>query len=122
MIALLALTICITGTLSQYDQRPTDEVLRNRTTPGDTAYTLPDTWRTVDGFMAVQSCSDIGTIYTVSWRGHTARLMAFDCPGDATTRRWMKRGNIVAELDWYTARAWGAFPRRGLRGAVVCHE
>lgn len=70
---LIIAAICITGTLSQYAQGPTDAVLRNRTTPGRTAYTLPAE-RDVDGYIAGPRCDEIGQVWTVHYQGHTARL------------------------------------------------
>jgi putative component of toxin-antitoxin plasmid stabilization module len=118
---MLVITACIVGLLSQYAQGPTDAVLRNRSTPGRTAYTLPVDRRGVDGYIASMRCSDIGQVWRVHWQGHTARLMVFDCAGDSRTRAWMRRGNVLGEIDANVARAWGVVGK-ALRGAVVCEE
>ena len=117
---VVALTVCITGTLSQYDQGPTDQTLINRTTPGRTAHTLPANWREVEGYIASPHCADIGQVWSVTWRTHTARLMVFDCAGNRSGRAWMRRNTILGEIDYYLARLWHAQPRRGLTDAVVC--
>jgi hypothetical protein len=110
---------CVVGVFSQYAQRPTDQVLWNRSIPGRTAYTLPVEREGIDGYLAVAECERIGEVVTVSWRGRTERLMVFDCAGDGRTRSWMKRGNILGELDYYTAKRWGVLGR-GVPGAWLC--
>jgi len=121
-LVVLGSTTCTTGTLSQYDRRPTDQVLINRTITGRTAYTLPAGWQAVDGYIAERDCSNIGKIRHVYWRGRYARLMVFDCAGSQTARQWMDRNHILGEIDYYTARRWGALPQRGLTKATVCHD
>jgi hypothetical protein len=121
-LLLIVSANCTTGTLSQYDRRPTDQVLYNRTIPGRTAHTLPDGWQEVDGYIAERDCANIGQIRHVYWRGHSARLMVFDCAGSQAARHWMDRGNILGEIDYYTAQRWGARPQRGLTKAMVCHH
>lgn len=81
---------------------------------------LPEDRQGVDGYIAALSCRDIGQVWTVHWQGRTARLMVYDCAGDARTRAWMQRGNVLGEVDYYTARDWGIVGR-AVEG-VVCRD
>ena len=119
IIALIVAVACYTGTLSQYDRPPTDMVLDNRSVFGQTAYTLPENHEGVSGYIAVYDCEWIGQVVTVSWSNHVERLMVFDCAGDDETRQWMKRENVIGEVDFYTAQRWGML-RRGIPGATLC--
>ena len=119
ILALIVALACYTGTLSQYDRTPTDEVLYNRSVFGQTAYTLPEDHGGVTGYIAVYDCEWIGQVVTVSWSNHVERLMVFDCAGDDETRQWMKRGNVIGEVDFYTAQRWGML-KRGIPGATLC--
>jgi hypothetical protein len=119
IIALIVAVACYTGTLSQYDRSPTEMVLDNRSVVGQTAYTLPENHAGVSGYIAVYDCEWIGQVVTVSWANHVERLMVFDCAGDDETRQWMKRGNVIGEVDFYTARRWGML-RQGIQGATLC--
>lgn len=121
LLLLLPPAPCQTGTLSQYALRPTLEVIRNRSVPGRTAYTLPADWRKYDGLLAVKDCADLGKVYRVTWRGHTGRFLAFDCSGSQATAHWMVRHGIVGEVDYWTALDWGMIGK-GLRGAMVCPD
>jgi hypothetical protein len=119
LMALIVALACYTGTLSQYDQSPTDMVLDNRSVFGRTAYTLPEDHEDVSGYIAVYDCEWIGQVVTVRWSNRVERLMVFDCAGDDETRQWMKQRNVVGEVDFYTARRWGML-KRGIPGATVC--
>ena len=118
---LLSLSLCTTGTLSQYSERPTLEVIANRSVVGRAAYTLPDNWREYDGLIAVKDCADLGNVYHIYWQGHYARVLAFDCSGHASTKAWMTRNGVLGELDFYTARRWNMLGK-GMRGALMCRE
>lgn len=118
---LISSALCLTGALSQYAEPPTLAVIHNRLTPGRTAWDLPADWRSYDGLIAVKDCQDLGTVYTVTWQGHTARMLAYDCAGDPGTRAWMTKGHVIGEIDYYTAQRWGVVGR-GLRGALMCRE
>jgi hypothetical protein len=119
IIMLIFAVACSTGTLSQYDQASTDMVLYNRSVFGQTSYTLPDNREGVTGYIAVYDCERIGQVVTVSWANHAERLMVFDCAGDDITRLWMKQGNIIGEVDFYTAQRWGMLGL-GMYGATLC--
>jgi hypothetical protein len=119
ILMLIFAVACSMGTLSQYDQVSTDRVLYNRSAFGQTAYTLPDKREGVTGYIAVYDCERIGQVVTVSWSNHVERLMVFDCAGDEVTRLWMKQGNVIGEVDFYTARRWGMLGL-GMEGATLC--
>lgn len=118
-VMLLASGDCEQGTLSQYAERPTLEVISNRSVPGRTAYTLPDDWQRYDGLIAVESCTDLGRSYHVVWGEYSGVFLAFDCSGHVETSRWMKRNRILGEVDFYTAREWGSIGR-GMKNAIMC--
>jgi hypothetical protein len=119
IIALIVALACSLGTLSQYDQPSTDEVLANRSVSGRTAYLLPDKRDGVTGYIAVYECERIGEVVTVSWSDHVEKLMVFDCAGDDETRHWMKQENVIGEVDYYTARRWDMLGR-AMPDAILC--
>jgi|GEM_PF-1858872 hypothetical protein len=119
IIALIVAVACSMGTLSQYDQVSTDMVLHNRSVSGVTAYALPESREGVTGYIAVYECERIGQIVTVSWSNHVERLMVFDCAGDDETRQWMKRWNVIGEVDFYTTQRWGMLGL-AMQGATLC--
>jgi hypothetical protein len=119
IITLIVAVACSMGTLSQYDQPSTDEVLHNRSVSGRTAYLLPDKHEDVTGYIAVYECERIGEVVTVSWSDRVETLMVFDCAGDDETRQWMKRWNVIGEVDYYTARRWGMLGQ-AIPGATIC--
>jgi hypothetical protein len=119
IIALIMAVACSMGTLSQYDRPSTDEVLLNRSVFGQTAYMLPAQREGVTGYIAVYECERIGEVVTVSWSDYTEKLMVFDCAGDDETRQWMKRGNVIGEVDYYTAQRWDMLGR-AMQGAILC--
>ena len=119
-LALLASSAdCERVTLSQFAERPTRAVIANRSVPGRTAHTLPANHADYDGYIAVLDCDRIGDVVTVRWNGHTARAVVFDCAGDSATRAWMRRGNVIGEVDYDTAKRW-VMIGRGMRNATVC--
>jgi hypothetical protein len=119
-IAVLASSAeCERGVLSQYAAAPTRAVISNRSVPGRTAYTLPANHADYDGYIAVLDCARIGEVVDVRWNGNTARLLVFDCAGDAATRDWMRSGNVIGEVSFDVAQRWGAVGR-GMHGAWVC--
>ena len=119
IINLIFAVACSMGILSQYDKAPTDMVLYNRSLFGRTAYMLPEDREDVTGYIAVYECERIGQVVTVSWSNHIERLMVFDCAGDDETRQWMKRWNVIGEVDFYTAQRWGMLGQ-GMYGATLC--
>ena len=110
---------CEHGTLSYYAAAPTRAVIANRSVPWRTAHTLPANHADYDGYIAVLDCDRIGEVVDVRWNGHTARLVIFDCAGDAATRAWMRSGNVIGEVSFDVAKRWRVIGR-GMRNATVC--
>ena len=75
---------------------------------GLTAHDLPVQLPAVDGFVAVKDCARIGDIMYLRPAGtvHWERFMVADCSGHTSTTEWMKRNNILVEVDYQTARRW----------------
>lgn len=119
LLAALIVVSCTTGNLSQYSPAATERVIANRSIAGRTAYTLPDNWREYDVLVAVNECSRLGETGVIMWREHRETYIAFDCSGHASTSRWMRRNNIIGEVDGNTARRWNSIGR-GMMGAVMC--
>lgn len=119
IMTLIVALACSMGTLSQYDLPSTHEVLSNRSVFGRTAYMLPAQREGVTGYIAVYECERIGEVVTVSWSDHVEKLMVFDCAGDDETRQWMRRGNVIGEVDYYTAQRWGMLGR-AMQDAILC--
>lgn len=69
---------------------------------------LPSDVSCFDGFVAIQSCSNVGKIYLIRPLGSLRweRFIAADCSGSATTSAWMVRNNILVEVDYKTALRW----------------
>lgn len=119
LLAALIAAQCVTGTLSQYSPAATDRVIANRSIPGRTAYTLPANWREYDVLLAVESCDRLGETGVVYWQGHSGTYIVMDCSGHASTSAWMRRNNIIAEVDANTAQRWHSVGR-GMMGAWMC--
>lgn len=118
-LALLASQDCQVGIMSQYSEAATARVIANRSVLHRTAWTLPDNWQQYDGLIAVESCKDLGKVYRVTWKEYSGLFLAFDCSGHASTSAWMRRNNIIAEVDGYTARRWNSIGR-GMKNAIMC--
>lgn len=119
LLALLIAATCQSGTLSSYAPAPTRAVIANRSVPGRTAWTLPNNWREYDVLVAVSDCSRLGETGTIAWREHGGTYLVFDCAGDAATRAWMRRNNVIGEVGYDTAKAWRSIGR-GMMGATMC--
>jgi len=104
VIASLVLTM---GMASQYAPGVMDEVVANRQR-GITIADLPDPLPSVDGFVAVEDCSEIGDIIWLRPEGQGAweSFLVADCSGDQRTSDWMARNNILVEVDYATALRW----------------
>ena len=77
---------------------------------------VPEDVSSFDGFVAVQSCSDVGRIYLIRPLGALCweRFIAVDCSGSVETTAWMVRNNILVEVDYETAVRWKTVGR-GIR-------
>lgn len=118
-LALIASQDCEVGVLSQYSIAATERVIANRSVPHRTAYTLPDNWREYDILVAVDSCKRLGETGVVMWREHRGTYIVFDCSGHASTSAWMRRNNIIGEVDAATAKRWNSIGR-GMKNAIMC--
>jgi len=104
------------GWASQYAPGRMLEVVRNRQRGCCGRYSLPAVLPDVDGFIAVAEREDIGRLFYLRPVGGEWELfLAADCAGLADGGySWMKRGNILAEVDYATALRWGTVGR-GIR-------
>ena len=83
---------------------------------GITAHTLPRTLPLVDGYVASQHCSEIGSIVHLRPSGNSEweRFLVVDCAsrtsgspnGNESSYAWMDRNNILYEIDYRTALRW----------------
>ena len=116
MSALLALTVIMTGTASQYAPGVMDSVIAVRQA-GLTSADLPQHISGYDGYVAMLNCRLIGsTVYIrpVSSDGISSdvfeRFLVTDCAGPDAVN-WMLRNNIIAELDYRTAKRYRTIGR-----------
>ena len=100
--------ILLTGIASQYGPGRMDSVIALRQIPGRTAYTITQDLSIYAGFMAMESCAELGNEYYVKpVTAETWELfLVTDCSGDAETTEWMQRNNIIIEIDYKTAERW----------------
>lgn len=102
---ILAFFILTSGIASQYAEGRMAEVIRVRQTR-PTAYPLPTELPSVDGYIAVLDCAEIGKVWYIQHNGIVESFLVVDCAGDTATRQWMTRNNILVEVDAATARRW----------------
>ena len=99
----LTLVIIFTGIVSQYGPSRMESNLAVRQA-GHTAYTPPHDLSSYHGFIAVNSCADIGKLYYVRplncpdcrWE----RFLAVDCSGHEETTWWMNINDIFGEIGY----------------------
>ncbi len=100
--------ILLSGIASQYGHGRMNSVIAVRQIPGRTAYTITQPLTRFDGFMAMADCAQLGREYYV--RPVTAEtwelFLVVDCSGDIATTDWMRRNNIIVEVDHDTAVRW----------------
>jgi hypothetical protein len=106
----LAFFVLTSGVASQYAEGRMTEVIRVRQTR-PVAYPLPTELPSVDGYIAVLDCSQIGSIWHIRHNGVVESFLVVDCAGDTATRQWMTRNNILVEVDAATARRWDVVGR-----------
>ena len=106
MGSALAIATCIAGIASQYAPGVMQVVIRNRQLYGQ----LPETIPKVSGYAAVYDCTRIGNTTYINYK----KFLIVDCAGDDTTRQWMTRNNIIAEIDYESATTWDTIGR-GMR-------
>lgn len=112
MNIIITIVIIASGIASQYAPGVMESVIAVRQA-GRTAYTLPAQLPSVDGYIAVLDCAEIGNIWTLrnTESGAVERFLVADCAGDDATREWMQRGSVLVEVDAATARRWDAVGR-----------
>lgn len=83
-----------------------------------TAYSLPQRLPAVDGYVATQECTDIGTVVllrpvgTQEWESFlivdcaSKRLGTHNNNPHDSSYAWMVRNNIIVEVDYETAVRW----------------
>ena len=113
-LAAVLVIIC-SGFASQYAPGVMDKVVYNRQNLS-TAVSLPDKLPDVHGYVAAQKCGDIGKI--VYLRPSNCEDCAFerflvaDCAGIADGGfDWMRRNNILFEVDYETSKRWNTVGR-----------
>ena len=107
----IVIIVLLSGWSSQYDPGVFERVIRNRQSWGQ----LPASPPVVDGYVAVEDCSRVGEfIYLKPARqGKWEKFWIVDCAAPPA-REWMKRNNILVEVDSKTVKRWG-YPRgRGI--------
>lgn len=96
------------GIASQYAPGVMEKTIAVRQIPGKTAYTVPQDLSKYDGFIAMESCAELGNEYyvkpveSIQWE----LFLVVDCSGHSSTSEWMKRNNIIIEVDYETAKRW----------------
>lgn len=103
---ILIYIIIMSGVASQYAPGVMDMVLRTHYA-GLTSYMPPQDLSAYDGFMAMESCEELGNEYWIRPEdGQWELFLVVDCSGHAETTQWMLRNNIVVEVDYETALRW----------------
>lgn len=105
-VILAMLAIC--GVASQYAPGKMQEVIHVRQT-GQTSYTPPQDLSKYAGFIAMESCAELGNEYYIKPANSNRNFELFlvvDCSGHKKTTSWMLGNNIIAEVDYNTADRW----------------
>lgn len=110
MRLLLVFVLVASGWASQYAPGRMAEVIHVRQTR-PTAMPLPADLPAVDGYIAVLDCAEIGQVWYLRYGEAVESFLVVDCAGDAATRAWMERNNILVEIDADTAARWGVIGR-----------
>jgi len=88
---------------------------------GRTAHPLPLSLPHVDGYVAAQDCNAIGSIVHLRQNAHGEweRFLVTDCASHSggspnageSSYEWMRRNNILYEIDYETALRWNTVGR-----------
>jgi len=119
---VLTLIIIFTGIVSQYGPGRMESNLATRQA-GLTAYTPPQDLSRYDGFIAVNDCADIGTVYYIrpleceicAWE----RFLAVDCSGHAETTRWMNKYKIFGEIGYKSVERFSDYLGKDMTGRGI---
>lgn len=109
----IALALVVVGTISQYAPGRMEEVIAVRQAHR-TAHHLPQNLPSTDGYAAIQDCDRIGEVFYIRSpkSGEWESFLAVDCGGGADGgAEWMRRNNVLAEVDYGTAARWGVVGR-----------
>jgi hypothetical protein len=108
-LLLVGITI---WTASQYDPGVMQSVIETRQS-GHTAYTIQQDLSHYDGFIAMESCSELGNEYFIRPVGQQLweLFLVTDCSGHNSTSQWMLQNNILIEVDYETALRWNTVGR-----------
>lgn len=106
------------GFISQYAKSPTDGTLHYRKYESMEIEDID-----YDAYIAVKDCSMIGEevwlqLWYDDYESGPLKAVVFDCSGHVDTSEWMEEDNIIAEVDWYTARDHGFLGRGGVSGRI----
>jgi hypothetical protein len=106
---MFLLTTLVFGICSQYDPGVMESVIRTRQA-GYTSRRLPRSLPKVDGYIAVKDCREIGNIVWMRKLGDIEweTFLIVDCASkDDGGYQWMDTNNVIAEVDFETAKRWG---------------
>lgn len=89
VIVILITAHIVTGWASHYDQNVMDRVIATRQA-GHVRMTLPQELPDVDGYIAVQDCSEIGNVWLLRVEGTQkwSSYLVADCAGGPSTVAW----------------------------------
>jgi len=100
------LLVLMIGIASQYAPGVMPAVL-NTHYAGRTSYMPPQDLSIYDGFIAMESCNELGNEYWLKpENGQWELFLVTDCSGHSETTHWMLRNNIIVEVDYKTALRW----------------
>jgi hypothetical protein len=89
---------------------------------GLTAKSLPIDLPSVDGFLAVVDCNEVGNLVVAHAEQKDETFLIVDCTGDETTTRWMGRNNVIGEIDGETAKRWQVVGKASPRITLCPHS
>jgi len=110
----LKMLVLLVAVASQYGPGVMERTIETRQT-GRVAVPLPEVLPQVDGYVAVEKCSDIGKVLWLRGPGQEwEKFLAVDCAvrdGSDGTLSWMAAKNVLVEVDYPTAVRWGVVGR-----------
>ena len=112
-IIRIIFVILFAGIASQYAPNKMESVIRVRQIPGRTSYTITQDLSKYAGFVAMESCIELGNEYYIRPYGaiEWELFLVVDCSGHQETTEWMFNNNIIVEVDYNTALRWNTVGR-----------
>jgi len=106
MQTLLIPILIVAGWASQYAPGKIEQVINVRQTRS-VRIKLPARLPKTDGFIAVLDCAEIGNVWHLRPEGTKVfeSFLVVDCAGPGAAG-WMRRNNILVEVDFKTAVRW----------------